>query len=163
MGTADRVHNLPVPERFLPLMTRTLAEAYTAESDMRVNGIEGSHVAPLDAGLAFEWTKEEIIRAYREATPALRATFDYLADHAEDQVRSLELARKVYPNNNDDDAESRLYGVLGGFGTKAANRYGKKKWFFSAYREHMPDGSSGYMIYVMPTEKAAWLREASGR
>jgi hypothetical protein len=36
-------------------------------------------------------------------------------------------------------------------------------WFFSAARERHPDGSLGYMVYIMPAEKAAWLREASGR
>ncbi len=71
--------------------------------------------------------------------------------------------RVVYPADNDIDAESRLYGVLGGFGTKAAQRYRKKRWFFDAYREREPDGSAGYMIYVISVEKAGWLRKASGR
>ena len=53
--------------------------------------------------------------------------------------------------------------MLGGWGTKSANRYDKKKWFFDAYRERMPDGTAGYFVYVMPAEKAAWLREAAGR
>jgi len=69
----------------------------------------------------------------------------------------------VYPDDNDVDAGNRLYGVLGGWGTKAANKYGKRVWFFSALRERNPDGSAGYMVYVMPKKEAAWLREASGR
>lgn len=161
MYTADRVHDLPIPARFLPLIHRTLADAYAAEA-----AGEGASppVSPAEGGSEIKWTKEEVVRAYREATPALRAAFDYLADHPEpEQVKSLELARVVYPNDNDIDAESRLYGVLGGFGTKATQRYRKKKWFFDAYRERMADGSAGYMIYVISVEKAAWLREASGR
>jgi hypothetical protein len=156
-----RVHNLPIPERFLPLIHRTLADAYAAEA-----APEGTapSVPPSESSSAMVWTKEEVVRAYREATPALRTAFDHLADHPEpEQVKSLDLARVVYPEDNDIDAESRLYGVLGGFGTKATQRYGKKKWFFDAYRERMPDGSAGYMIYVISVEKATWLREASGR
>jgi hypothetical protein len=163
MDTADRIHNLPVPERFLPLMTRTLADAYAAEAAAEGGGAAIQPLAPVEGGSPIEWTREEVMRAYREGTPALRAAFDYLADHPEEEVRSRDLARAVYPNDSDDDAESRVYGVLGGFGTKAANRYGKKAWFFSAYRERMPDGSAGYFVYVMPAQKAAWLREASGR
>jgi len=102
------------------------------------------------------WTKEEVVRAYREATPALRAAFDYLADHPEKEVNITELARVVYPNDNDVDARDRLYGVFGGFGSKVAYTYHKKKeWFFSGYRERMSDGSAGRMIYVMPAEQAA--------
>ncbi len=167
METVDRIHSLPVPERFLPLMTRTLAEAYAAEEGAGANGAS-TMALPQQApqasiGSPVEWTKEEVFRAYREATPALRTAFDYLADRPSQEVRSRDLARAVYPHDDDDQAEGRLYGVLGGFGTKAANRYAKKKWFFDAYRERMPDGSAGYYVYVMPAEKAAWLREAGGR
>ena len=41
-------------------------------------------------------------------------------------------------------------------------RYRKKKWFFDSYREHQPDGSPGYMIYVISDEKAGWLQKVSG-
>lgn len=163
MDTADKIHNLPVPQRFLPLMTRTLADAYAAEATAEVGVAATRPSTPPEGGSPIQWSREEVMRAYREGTPALRAAFDYLANHPEEEVRSRDLARAVYPNDSADDAESRVYGVLGGFGTKAANRYGKKEWFFSAYRERTPDGSAGYFVYVMPAQKAAWLREASGR
>ncbi len=164
METTDRIHNLPVPERFLPLMTRTLADAYGDEDASGNNQTDTPQKSPLEGGSEVEWTKDEVVRAYREATPALRAAFDYLADHPEPEiVKTLELARTVYPNDNDVDARNRLYGVLGGFGAKAVNWYGKKKWFFFADRERMGDGSAGRMVYVMPADKSAWLREASGR
>ena len=50
-------------------------------------------------------------------------------------------------------SESKLYGTLG-VGTKAANKYGKRKWFFSAERERMLDGSPGPIVYVMPAKEA---------
>jgi hypothetical protein len=111
-----------------------------------------------------EWTAEEVVRAYRESTPALRAALDYLADRPGREVSSLELARAVYPHDSDDGAEKRLYGVLGAFGRRSYG-YGKKEWFFTAYRKHRLDGSLalGYFVYVMPAEKAGWLRKARGR
>jgi hypothetical protein len=111
-----------------------------------------------------EWTVEEVARAYRESTPVLRAALDYLAERPEREVSSLELARAVYPRDNDGGAQQRLYGVLGAFGRRSYG-YGKKQWFFAAHRKRRPDGSLalGYFGYVMPAEKAAWVRKASGR
>ena len=111
-----------------------------------------------------EWTGEEVARAYRESTPVLRAALDYLADRPGREVGSLELARAVYPHDSDGGAQQRLYGMLSAFGRRSYG-YGKKEWFFSAYRKRRPDGSLalGYFANVTPAEKAAWLRQASGR
>lgn len=159
MDSGDKIHNMPVPERFIPLITATLAEAYAAEAATGSSRAFTPQIAPNGGGASVEWTKEEVTRAYRESTPALRAAFDYLADHPKDKVSTLELARAVYPDESDDvDAKNKLYGVLGGFG-KRAYSYGKAKWFFLAER---PD-PNGYMVYTMPADEAAWLREASGR
>ncbi len=163
METTDRVHNVPVPERFLPLITRTLADAYAAEDRAAADPPLASAAPTPEPGSDTEWTREEVSRAYKEATPALRAFFDYISDRPGQEVRSRDLAKAVYPDDDPDQAEGRLYGVLGGFGTKSTTRYGKKKWFFDAYRERMRDGSAGYFVYVMPEEKATWLREAGGR
>jgi hypothetical protein len=111
-----------------------------------------------------EWTGEEVARAYGESSPVLRAALDYLAERPGREVSSLELARAVYPHDSDGGAQRRLYGVLGTFGRRSYG-YGKKEWFFAAHRKRRPDGSLvlGYFDYVMPAEKAAWLRRASGR
>jgi hypothetical protein len=110
-----------------------------------------------------EWTAEEVARAYGESTPALRVALDYLADRPGREVSSLELARSVYPHDSDGGAQQRLYGALGAFGRRTYG-YGKNQWFFSAYRKRRPDGSLalGSFGYVMPAEKAAWVRKASG-
>jgi hypothetical protein len=112
-----------------------------------------------------EWTAEEVARAYRESTPTLRAALDYLAERPGREVSSLELARAVYPGDDSDGgAQQRLYGVLNAF-TRRSYGYGKKEWFFAAHRKHRPDGSLvlGHFGYVMPAEKAAWVRKVSGR
>ena len=94
----------------------------------------------------------------------MRAALDHLADRPGREVSSLELARAVYPDGSDAGAQQRLCGVLGAFGRRSY-RYGKEGWFFSVYRERRPDGSLalGRFVYVMPAEKAAWLRGAGGR
>ncbi len=111
-----------------------------------------------------EWTGEEVARAYRESSPALRAALDYLAERPGREVSSRELARAIYPHDSDVGAQQRLYGVLNAF-TRRTYGYGKKEWFFAAHRKRRPDGSLvlGYFGYVMPAEKAAWVRKASGR
>jgi hypothetical protein len=112
-----------------------------------------------------EWSGEEVVRAYGESSPALRAASDYLAERPGREVSSRELARALYPHDDSDVcAQRRLYGVLGTFGRRSYG-YGKKEWFFAAHRKRRPDGSLvlGYFGYVMPAEKAAWVRKASGR
>jgi hypothetical protein len=111
-----------------------------------------------------EWTAEEVARAYRESSPALRAALDYLADRPGREVSSLKLAGAVYPHDSDGGAQQRLYGVLGTFARRSYG-YGKKQWFFTVHRKRHPDGSLalGSFGYVMPAEKGAWVRKASGR
>ena|SRR3712207_6275542 len=110
------------------------------------------------------WTAEEVARAYREGSPALRAVLDYLAQRPEREVSSRELARALYPHDSDGGARQRLFGVLNAF-TRRTYGYGKKEWFFAAHRKRRPDGSLalGHFGYVMAAEKAAWVRKASGR
>ncbi len=109
------------------------------------------------------WTREEVMRIYREGTPALRAAFDHLAEQAPEPVRSRDLAHAVYPEDSADEAEGKLYGVLGAFGRKSASVYGKTAWFFAADRERLADGTRGYFVYTMERREAAWIKEASGR
>src|SRR3712207_5755134 len=111
-----------------------------------------------------EWTAEEVVRAYGESSPALRAALEYLAERPEREVSSLELARVIYPHDSDGGAQQRLYGVLGTFARRSYG-YGKERWFFTVHRKRRPDGSLalGCFGYVMPAEKAAWVRKASGR
>src|SRR3712207_1271589 len=110
-----------------------------------------------------EWTDEDVARAYGESSPVLRAALDYLAERPGREVSSRELARAVYSHDSDGGAQQRLYCLFNAF-TRRSYGYGKKEWFFAAHRKRRPDGSLvlGYFGYVMPAEKAAWLRKASG-
>ena len=150
---------VPVPKRFLPLIYGTLASAYRSDASEESGGVDTPSTSP--EGGPLTWTKEEVIRAYREATSSQRAVFDYLAaqERAGHDVPALELANVVYPGLNEEEAWGKLNGTLGGFGTKVAQKYHKLEWFFSATR---PDPRS-YIVYKMQPTVAAWIREASGR
>lgn len=170
MDRSDRVHNVPVPERFLPLVHRVLAEAYATDSAVGSSRVGTPQEAVHDDdGISYEWTEEEVAFAYRESSPTLRVILDYLADHADDHpedpdenwVTAPELARVAYPEER-DEAEDRLYGVFGAMGRRFHNQY-RKHWFFDYGRERKPDGSWGSMRYRMPPEKAEWVKKASGR
>src|SRR5829696_10196602 len=109
------VYEVPVPERFLPLVYRVLADAYEGKGPTLASVLEPPDHPPSEGVYAGEWTKEEVVRAYRESTPKQRIALDYLADHPDQQVRSRQLAGVVYPDDSPDEAESRIYGVLGAF------------------------------------------------
>jgi hypothetical protein len=158
-GTAEVLY-VPVPKRFLPLIYGTLADAYRSDASEERGGVEASKDLA-GAGDPLVWAKQEVVRAYREATPKQRAVFDYLAaeERAGRDVPALELAHAVYPGYSNEEAWSKLNGTLGGFGTKVAQKYHKREWFFSATR---PDPRS-YIVYKMTPKIAAWIREASGR
>lgn len=164
MDRQEKIHNLPVPERFLPLMTKTLAEAYAAETTATDRGYNTPSISCKEETVKdHEWTEEEVARAYRESTTVQKEILDYLADRPGQAVSSLELARAVYSEYSDNEAEGKVFGSLGGFGTRTAQRYGKSVWFFKVDRERNPDGTTGRMLYTMPEDRAAQLRRASGR
>lgn len=160
MGT---VHSVAVEERFLPLVYRTLADAYEGATASGGGGSGGYSETPGDEVSAQVWVREEVMRVYQEGTPALRAVFDHLAEQAPEPVRSRDLAHAVYPDDSADEAEGKLYGVLGAFGRKSSSVYGKTAWFFDADRERLADGTRGYFVYTMERREAAWIKEASGR
>ncbi len=157
------VYSVPVPERFLPLIYEVLAEAYRGEADAEGNPSESPSGPPAQGGNAAEWTAEDVALAYRDSSPKQRVALDYLADRPRVEVRSRELAQAVYPDDDGDVAESRLYGVLGAFGSRVKNEYGKNGWFFLADRERSPHGVLGHMVYCMEPEEASWVRAANGR
>lgn len=163
MEERDRVHSVPVPERFLPLVHKALAGAYAAEA-VEETGVEAAPQSDLAnrsgvKELAMDewtgvWTKAQVVSAYRGASLKLRAALEYLAKRSEDKVTALELAHAVYPNESNDKAEKRLYGVLRHF-TTWQQKYGHRHWFVKA------EGSPSGFTYKMFDREAEWIKEAS--
>lgn len=170
MNERDRVHNIPVPKRFLPLIHKVLAQAYAAESTTKTGGDVIPHSDSSERLAVKEpevkesimdewtevWTKEQVVSAYRGASPKLRAALEYLAKRSEDKVTALELAQAVYPNDSSEKAEKRLYGVLRHF-TTWQQKYGHVHWFVKA------EGSPSGFVYKMFDREAEWVKEASER
>jgi hypothetical protein len=57
MDTANRIHNMPVPERFLPLINKTLAEAYAAEAKEAAASKGVPSAPPSEGGSEWVWTE----------------------------------------------------------------------------------------------------------
>lgn len=169
MEERGRVYSMPVPERFLPLVHKVLAQAYAAETTAKTGGdvtiqsdstersaVNGPEVkeSTMEEWTGV-WTKEQVRSAYRGASPRLQAALEYLAKRSEDKVTALELAHAVYPNDSLDKAEKRLYGVLRHL-TTPTYEYGHRHWFVKA--EGSPEG----FTYKMFDREAEWIKEASG-
>jgi hypothetical protein len=164
MEERERVHSMPVPERFLPLVHKVLAEAYAAEAVEETGTEGGSSQSDLADGSGMEelvidewtgvWTKAQVVSTYRGASPKLRVALEYLAKRSEDKITARELAHAVYPNDSNDKAEKRLYGVLRHF-TTWTQKYGHRHWFVKA------KGSPSGFTYKMFETEAKWIEEAS--
>lgn len=172
MEERNRVHNVPVPGRFLPLVHKVLAQAYADEATASTGQyvlpqpdsaggatVEGSEAgdSTLDEWTGV-WTKDQVRSAYRGASPKLRAALAHLAERSADEVTALDLAHAVYPDDSNDKAEKRLYGVLRHF-TTWQQKYGYVHWFVKA--EWSPD--TGGFVYKMFDREAEWIKEISGR
>jgi len=94
-----------------------------------------------------------IVRAYRESPDGMRAVFDYLADHPDKDVGMGELAKGTNRDNK------KLSGVLGAYGRRKQNRYGKKDaWPYAAWWDYL----HGHAVYRMPAEVAVIITKARG-
>ncbi|MGI9050224.1 MAG: hypothetical protein ACR2GU_12780 [Rubrobacteraceae bacterium] len=165
MEERNTIHNVPVPERFLPLVHKVLAQAYAGEAIEETGREAAAQADPAKRSEVKEsvmdewtgvWTKYQIVSAYRGASPRLRAVLEHLAKHSEDKVTALELAQAVYPNDSGDKAEKRLYGVLRHL-TTPTDEYGHRHWFVKA------EGSPSGFTYKMFDREAEWIKEAGER
>jgi hypothetical protein len=176
MNVGERIHNVPVPERFLPLAMKALADAYAAEEARATSGkssLKTPSVGPHEGShglLSYEWSKEDVVRAYREVSSRAKEALAYIAVHSEcgenercedgKWVTAPEVARAVYPGVDPGKAEHKLFGTLGRMGRRFHD-YGKH-WFFLYGRESLPDGTPGSMNYHMHAREAEWIKRAAG-
>lgn len=176
MNNGEQIHNVPVPERFLPLVMKTLADAYAAEEAWATP--EKSGLKPLSVGpqsdsndpLSYEWSEEDVIRAYRRVSPRAKEALAYIAVHSEcgeDErcedgkwVTAPKVARAVYKDADVGKAERQLFGTLGRMGSRFQEL--GKHWFFLYGKEPRPDGTLGSMRYHIHKQEAEWVKRAAG-
>jgi hypothetical protein len=129
--------NVPVPpdrvQEVYGLLARGAEEA-------AVNGARG-------------WSRDNLLRAYRESPEAMHKAFDYLAGHAGQEVSTEELAAAI------GVTRSQLAGVVGAFGRRKKNRYGEDDLPFRA----VWSAGAGMKVYEMSPAVAAVINEARGR
>jgi hypothetical protein len=124
--------NVPVPEDRVPEVYALLAQPRTAET--QGNG----------------WSRDEMVRAYRESSAAMKRVFEHLADRPGQEVGADELSSAV------GVTRPQLAGVLGAAGRRFANRYKKTAWPFEA--QWISD--AGMVVYEMTSDVADAIREA---
>jgi len=94
------------------------------------------------------WTDSDITRAYRESPPRMKLFLDYLASMPGQAVTSEETAKAV------DYTRHQQAGMLGAFGRRVKNRYGRSTWFF----EYGWNDKRGEWTYSMEAGPAKVLR-----
>lgn len=103
-------------------------------------------------GFVHGWDRESVWRAYRESADKMRHLLLFLANHADQEISSAELAEAL-------DARfgwNTVAGMLGAFGRRCANRYGRSKpmWEFRYDDE-------GRILITMPAAVAEVIRGAT--
>lgn len=96
------------------------------------------------------WSEEEVVKAYRQSPKAMTAFLDHLATHAGEWFTASEMEEAIEERLGKKRA---LRGVLGAFGRRVLNRYGKNVWFFRAES----DQEEGCMTYMMEEREATWI------
>jgi hypothetical protein len=126
--------NVPVPadrvQEVYALLARRPEEAL-------VNGARG-------------WSRDNLLRAYRESPEAMKKAFDHLADHANQEVTANQLATAV------GVTRQQLAGVLGAFGRRKKNRYGEENLPFRA----VWSAGAQMVVYEMSPAVATIINQA---
>jgi hypothetical protein len=80
------------------------------------------------AGFPNEWTETLVRRAYQESADPMRQLLAFLADHADEEVTSEQIADAL----NAEKGWNTVAGMLGAFGRRSANRYERPRpmWDF---------------------------------
>jgi hypothetical protein len=129
--------NVPVPPDRVQEVYALLAQR---PEEAAVNGARG-------------WSRDNLLRAYRESPEAMQKAFDYLTGHAGQEVSTEELAAAI------GVTRSQLAGVVGAFGRRKKNRYGEDDLPFRA----VWSAGAGMVVYEMSPAVAAVINEARGR
>ena len=76
-----------------------------------------------------DWDDQLIERSWAESPRSMKLVLPYLAEHADEWITTVDLARVAYPDSGD---RKKLAGALGAFGHRCSSRYGVKTWPFEA-------------------------------
>jgi hypothetical protein len=108
---------VPVPRERVQEVYRLLATEPVIPTVGSTDGSSSSTAEP--------WSDGDIIRAYRESPGTMKLFLDYLASVAGKPVTAEETAKAVGYTRH------QQAGMLGAFGRRVKNRYGRSTWFFT--------------------------------
>jgi hypothetical protein len=143
---------MAIPAEFVPSVAALIAE-FDANADLEVQ-VEAPErgTSPDGAGsLLNGWTEDLVSRAFKESANPMRRVLLFLADHAGEEVTSIEIADAI-------DAKygwNTVAGMLGAFGRRSVNRYKR-----SAPMWEWRPGSEGILI-KMPVAVAAVIKKVA--
>lgn len=98
--------------------------------------------------LAEEWTEKMVARAIRESPAGMRAVFQYLSSHPDQDITMEELAKGIKRER------SQMPGILGAFGRRCRYRYRVSTWPF----ESKAGRGMGMKVVTMPGKVAERVR-----
>lgn len=130
------IHLVPVPEDRLAAVYAALANGRTT-------------TAAVTSPVLGSWTMDDIATMFRQSPRAMKAILRELAKNPGNRLTAPELAERI------DRTRNQFAGVLGAFGRRVKNRYGKGDWPFLAEYSH----EDGVYIYEMSPEVAELIRE----
>jgi len=97
------------------------------------------------------WDPETIRRAYLESADRMRHLLRYLAENADEEVSSDQIARALEARYG----WNTVAGMLGAFGRRSANRYGRREPMWKQRWD-----AQGRALLAMPYEVAKAVLEA---
>lgn len=106
-------------------------------------------IAASEDGFVYGWDANAVRRAYKESADKMRAILRFLASRPDQEVSTEEIAEAI-------DAKfgwNTVAGMLGAFGRRCANRYGKPKPMW----EYRYD-DRGRTLITMPGKAAETIR-----
>ena len=131
---------VPVPEERVQDVYALLGKP--AESESR-------RPSPDESQLSDEWSKDEIVRAYRESPATIKQMLRRLAEDSGTWISSDKLYRPLGYSSH------QFAGMMGAFGRRVKNRYSKSEWFF----EYRWDDKVGMVVYRMNPPASEFILE----
>lgn len=141
--------NIPVPRKYV-----SQVYAFIGSLDHQSSAEEApAAVEPSADTTATDqtWTRDLIIRQFRESPPSMKKFQRYLAEHAGQDFSSTEIADAI----GAEHGWNSIAGALGAYGRRVKNRYKRRSFPFQQEWDHQ----HGEMRHSMTPEVAEIIRE----
>jgi hypothetical protein len=105
--------------------------------------------SPSDGSLINGWTQDLVRRAFKESADPMRKLLLFLADHADEEVTSIDIAEAIEAKRG----WNTVAGMLGALGRRSVNRYDREQAMWESRW-----GADGRGRLKMPAAVAAVIK-----